>query len=261
MDPSKVKAVSEWPVPKNLREVRSFMQFCNFYRNFINNFADITMPFNALTKKNAPWQWAEEQQNAFDSLKKAIADEVVLLLPVPGARFRLETDASNYAIGGVLHQIIDNKPRPLGFFSKTFNDAERNYQIYDKELRAMMAGLQNWRHFLRNGPEFDIWTDHRNLQYFREPQKVTPRQARAASELAEFNYKMHHRPGTLNKIADALSRKDEPEGGVDDNKDVTVLPAERFDVSVISVNKLAFNDDSAIVSRCRDLRSKTRRES
>ena len=136
--------------------------------------------------------------------------------------FRLETDASNYAIGGVLHQIIDGKPRPLGFFSKTFNDAERNYQIYDKELRAMMAGLQNWRHFLRNGPEFDIWTDHRNLQYFREPQKVTPRQARAASELAEFNYKMHHRPGTLNKIADALSCKDEPEGGVNDNKDVTV---------------------------------------
>ena len=83
-----------------------------------------------------------QQQSAFDCLKHEIAHNVTSFFPLPDARFRLETDASNYAVGVVLHQIVDGKPQPLGFFSKTMGEAERNYQIYDKELLAIMLALK-----------------------------------------------------------------------------------------------------------------------
>ena len=249
MDPVKTEAVAKWPTPKNLTEVRSFMQFCNFYRSFIPSFATITVPFNELTKKDVKFVWAARQQSAFDTLKAAIADQVVLMLPVPGAKFRLETDASDYAAGAVLHQIVEGRPRPLAFFSKTFDDAQRNYQIYDKELLAVMLGLEHWRHFLRNAPQFEIWTDHKNLEYFREPQKLNRRQARWMSDLADYDFKLHHRPGRLNIVADLLSRKDQPEGGVKDNEDVIVLPPSRFPDA--QINRLALSDDVTLLDDTR----------
>ena len=192
----KVQAVADWPTPKNLRDVRSFMQFCNFYRAFVPNFAELVIPLNELTKKGVPFEWTNEREMAMQSLKKAIAQDVVPSFPVPGAKLRLEVDASNYAMGAVLHQIVDGKPRPLGFFSKTMVPAERNYQIYDKEMLGLMRALEHWRHFLKNTPtQFDVWTDHSNLQYFREPQKLNLRQAGWYSTLADFNFKLHHRPG------------------------------------------------------------------
>ena len=248
MDPIKTKAVREWPTPDNLKKTRSFMQFCNFYRSFIPNFATITVPFNDLTKKGASFEWGPRQIEAFDHLKKAISDKVTLMLPVPGARFRLETDASDYAVGAVLHQIIDGKATPLAFFSKTFQPAERNYQIYDKEMLAIMLALDNWRQFLRNGPEFDIWSDHQNLQYFREPQKLNRRQARWYTELADYDFKLHHQPGSLNYVADALSRKDQPEGGVEDNVDITLLKPSLFKTEI---NRLTFRDDQEILEEIR----------
>ena len=140
MDPVKTEAVAKWPTPKNLTEIRSFMQFCNFYHTFIPSFVMITVPFNKLTKKDVKFVWADCQQSAFDMLKAAIAKHVVLMLPVPEAKFRLETDASYYAAGAVLHQIVEGRPRPLAFFSKTFDDTQHHYQIYDKELLAVMLG-------------------------------------------------------------------------------------------------------------------------
>ena len=163
MDPMKTTAICKWSTLKTVKEVRSFMQFCNFYQMFILKFADITVPFNKLTKKNVKFEWGERQQKVFDKLKEIIARDTTLLLPVPGARFHLKTDASDYAIGAVLHQIIDGKPRPLAFCSKTLNPAQRNYLIYDNEILAIMLALTAYRHFLQNSPEFNIWTDHMNI--------------------------------------------------------------------------------------------------
>jgi len=165
MDLEKTKAVREWRTPCNLKESRSFMQFCNYYRTIIPNFAAVTVPLNDLTCKDTPFVWGDRQQAAFDALKKAIADNVVLMLPVPGAKFRVETDTSNYAVGAVLHQIIDGKAHPLAFLSKTLLPEQRRYHVHDQELLAIVLTLQHFRHFLQNGWEFDIWTDHKNLQY------------------------------------------------------------------------------------------------
>lgn len=247
MDPVKTKAVEQWPRPSNVKEIRSFMQFCNFYRTFIPEFADITVPFNELTKKDVVFKWTDRQEHAFQRLKDAISREVTLMLPVPGARFRLETDASNYAAGAVLHQIIEGKTRPLAFFSKTFDPAQRNYEIYDKEMLAIMLALDHWRHFLRNAPQFDIWTDHENLKYFKDPQKLNRRQARWYTELSDYDFILHHRPGKLNIVADTLSRKDKPEEGVEDNANVTLLPFSRFS----SARKLSFRDEDEIMEEIR----------
>jgi len=254
MDPIKTRAVEKWPTPKSLKEVRSFMQFCNFYRAFIPNFADITVPFNELTRKNVKFVWEARQEAAFRKLKEVIARDITLLLPVPGARFRLETDASDYAVGAVLHQIIDGKPRPIAFFSKAFDEAARNWPVYDKELCGVVYALAHWPQHLRNAPEFDIWTDHLNLQYFRDPQKLNRRQARWAMELADYNFKLHYHPGKLNVVADALSRMDEPEGGVKgDNANTIVLKNEWFSDSpdTTRVNRLSFRDEEEILEEIR----------
>jgi len=251
MDPAKTEAIRKWPEPKNLREVRSFTGFCNFYRYFIKDYSEICVPLNELTKKDVKFEFGPRQRQAFERLKQALTEEVTLLLPVPGARFRLETDASDYATGAVLHQIVEGKPRPISFFSKTLSAEERNYQIYDKEMLAIMQALEHWKQFLRNGPEFDIWSDHQNLQYFREPQRLTRRQARWFTELAEFDYKLHHRPGKLNQIADALSRNNPPEGGVQDNENITLLDPKRFN----SINRLSFRDEDELLDEIRNKRA------
>ena len=121
-------------------------------------------------------------------------------------------------------------------------------------MLAIMLALYNWRHFLMNGPHFDIWSDHQNLQYFREPQKLNRRQARWATELADFDFVLHHRPGKLNTVADPISRKDEPEGGVNDNVDVTLLPPKRFDGN-IQANRLSFRNEEEIIEEIRRRRS------
>lgn len=251
MDPEKTKAIDEWPEPKNLKELRSFAQFCNFYRNFIENFATMSKPFNTLTEKNQPWQWEDTEKRAFQALKDAIRLNVVLTFPRDDAKYRLETDASGLAVGAVLHQIIDGKPRPLGFFSKTLGPAERNYQIYDREMLAIMLSLAHWRHLLKGAPEFEVWTDHKNLAYYRQAQDLTRRQARWFTELSEYNFTMHHQPGKLNKIADFLSRGPNLEKREDDNANVIMLKPEIF-------RQLSFRDDEAIMEEIR--RRKGQRE-
>jgi hypothetical protein len=109
MHPDKTKAIDEWPTPTTLRETQSFMQFCNFYREFIPDFAAITRPFNELTKKDRPFVWEGPQQRAFELLKAWVRDNVVLTIPVDGAPFRLKTDASDLLAGAVLHQLIDGR--------------------------------------------------------------------------------------------------------------------------------------------------------
>jgi transposase InsO family protein len=257
MDPSKTKAIAEWPTPKTVRDVRKFIGFCNFYRAFIGDYSNLAGPMNDLTKKKSIFDWGVKQEVSFLALKEAVAKDVTLMLPVDGAPFRLETDASDFAAGAVLHQIVEGKSRPLAFFSKTFGEAERNYQIYDKEMLAVMLALDHWKHFLRNGPQFEIWCDHKNLEYFREPQKLNRRQARWYTELAEYNFKLLHKPGRLNIVADALSRRDETEKGVNDNTDVTLLHEERFDPAKPNTHlrRLSFRDEEEIIEEIRRRRN------
>ena len=142
MDLAKVSGVRDWPTPKCIKDVRSFHGFCNFYRAFIAGFSKIALPLNALTKKGQPFVWTAATQQAFDTLKRKVTEEPVLLHPILTRPFELEVDASGFAIGAVLMQKGDNDRRhPVGFYSTTLTPTERNYDIYDLELLAIVKSL------------------------------------------------------------------------------------------------------------------------
>ncbi|SJL11766.1 uncharacterized protein ARMOST_15175 [Armillaria ostoyae] len=228
MDPIKLAGIAEWPTPTKKKELQSFLGFTNFYRKFIKNYSKVVRTLTQLTG-NAEWTWGAAQNQAFQQLKKQMAEDVILAIPNGTGRFRVEADASNGAIGAVLSQEQEGKWRPVAFMSKALTATERNYEIYDKELLAIMLALSEWRHYLMGALEdVEIWTDHQNLQYFRKPQKLNRRQARWVTELAEYHFILKHKPGTANVKADLLSRRSDHDQGEDDNGDITVLSPDHF---------------------------------
>jgi hypothetical protein len=164
---------------------------------------------NTLLRKNQKFQWTEECQNAFDDLKQMFTEGPVLRMPEPIRAFQIEADTSKFASRAVLTQEDSNGARhPIAFISKTFNNTEQWYEIYDRELLAIMQALREWRHYLHGNPHpTTIYSDHRNLQYFREPHKLKDRQQRWIPELAKYNYELLHLPGHCMTQADALSRR------------------------------------------------------
>lgn len=226
MDPIKVKGVVEWPVPKNKKELQSFLGFVNYYRRFIRDFSELAHPLHRLTGSE-DWQWETEQQEAFEALKRVITEAPVLRMPNDEGQYRVEADSSDFATGAVLSQYQDGDWHPIAFQSKSLSDAERNYDIFDKELLAIIRALDKWRHYLEGAlHRFEIWTDHKNLEYFRTAQKLNRRQSRWSLFLSSYDFDLHHRPGKSHGKTDALSRRADhvPEG--EDNKDIVLLKPE-----------------------------------
>ena len=156
------------------------MGLANYYRRFIKDFAQVARLMNVLTWKDEKWRWEEVQQNAFNELKRIFTSKLVLAAPDLDKEFRVEANASNYATGGVLlMKCSDEKWRPVAFISKSLSNMERNYEIHDKEMLAVIRCLEVWKHFLEGATvKFEIWMDHKNLEYFIKAQKLNQRQAR-----------------------------------------------------------------------------------
>ena len=132
-------------------------------------------------------------------------------------KMRIEVNASDYATGGVLSMECEDRLwRPVAFLSKSLNKTERNYEIHDKEMLAVIRGLENWRHLLEEVQfKFEIWTDHKNLEYFMKAQKLNCRQARWALYLSRFDFTLKHVLGTMIGKVDGLSRKLDWRVGID----------------------------------------------
>src|SRR6202161_2438301 len=230
MDEHKVEAITEWPMPKNVTNIREFLGFCNFYRRFVDNFAKIARPLHDLEKKDTKFQMTEERIEAFNKIKEAIASAPVLAHADPDKPYILETDASNYAYGAVLSQKQeDNKIHPIAFLSKSMTPAEKNYDIYDKEMLTVVKALQHWRQYLeRSNHPINIITDHKNLEYWKEPRSLNQRQIRWLDLLQHYNFKITYRPGHESGKPDALSRRHDhrEEGGVEIPR--TLLKEEQF---------------------------------
>jgi len=174
MEKEKVDGVLSWPEPRNVKDIRKFLGLTNYYQRFIKNFAQVARPMNVLMRKDVKWRWKGEEQTAFDKLKKAFTTRPVLAAPDLDKEFRVEADASNYATGGVLSmKCSDDLWRLVAFISKSLSDTGRNYKIYDKEILAIVRCLEAWRHFLEGMVvKFEIWMDHKNLEYFMKAQKL-----------------------------------------------------------------------------------------
>ncbi|TFY79548.1 hypothetical protein EWM64_g4466 [Hericium alpestre] len=228
MDPKKVKAITEWPVPTNKKGIQQFLGFCNFYHHFIHNFSHIARPLTHLTG-NVDWKWTSIEACALYELKVALSTQPVLQLPCDHGHYHVECDLSDFATGTVLSQEIDQKWHPIAFMSKTLSAPERNYEIYDKELLVIMNVLDDWRQYLLGAKDtFEIWTDHANLLYFKKPQKLNRRQAQWFSELADYDFVLLHKSGKEMTKADTLSRRSGLEKGVNNNEDIILLKPELF---------------------------------
>jgi len=209
MEREKVKGVLEWPTPKCVKDVQKFLGLVNYYCRFIEGFAMVARPLHDLVKKDKKWDWAEREEKMFRELKERFTKEPVLAAPDIDKKMRMEVDASDYATGGVLSmECKDGLWRPVVFLSKSLNETERNYEIHDKEMLAIIRGLEAWRHLLEGAQyKFEIWTDHKNLEYFMKVQKLNRRQARWALYLSRFDFILKHVAGSKMGKADGLSRR------------------------------------------------------
>ena len=206
--PVKMAAIKDWPAPTNLKELRSFIGFCNFYRMFIANFSQIAHPLHLLTKKDQEYVWGEAQKQAFEELKNRLTLSPVLRLPNLSKPFIVQTNASKLGTGAVLLQMDDaGVPHPCTYLSQALVGAEQNYQVYDLELLAVIHALKAWRPYLISPIEPTIfYTDHQNITYFRQLQDLTARQMRWHSILQEYPIRFVHISGHKNGAPDLLSR-------------------------------------------------------
>lgn len=179
MDQGKISAFTHWPTPKKVKKVQAFLGFGNFYQRFIKDFSKTARSLYDLTKKGTTWNWSSDCEDAFNSLKTAFTTSPVLIMPDVQKPFRVESDASGFATEAVLSQQGDNNEwHPCAYLSQSMSPAERNYDIYDKELLSIIRALEEWRHYLEGTKiPFDIFTDHKNLTYFREAHQLNRRQA------------------------------------------------------------------------------------
>ena len=209
MEKEKVQGVIEWPVPKSMKDVQKFLGLANYYRQFVKDFAMIAKPLHETTRKDKKWNWGERQQKAFEELKKRFTMEPVLVTPDLDKKMRIEVDASDFAMERVLSmKCEDERWRPVAYISKSLNEAERNYEIHDKEMLAIIQCLEAWRHFLEGAKgRFEIWTDHKNLEYFMKAQKLNRRQARWSLYLSRFDFALKHVAGKSMGRVDSLSRR------------------------------------------------------
>ena len=224
MEKEKVEGVLSWSEPKNMKDVRKFLGLANYYRRFIKDFAWIARPMNILMRKDLKWQWGQEQQQAFNKLKRIFTTRPVLVSLDLDKEFRVKADVSNYVIGGVLSMKCSNELwRSVAFISKLLSDTERNYKIHNKKMLAVVKCLEAQRYFLEGTVvKFEIWTDHKNLEYFIKVQKLY---------LSRFDFTLKHVLGSKMEKTDSLSRRPDQEVGVErDNENETLVKPEWLEV-------------------------------
>jgi hypothetical protein len=176
MASDKVQTIQEWPVPRKVKDVQSFLGFANFYRQFIHNYSDIAVPLTRLTQKDIKWNFTKNCQTAFDTLKKAFTTAPILTHWIPDTQLIVETDASDYALAAILSLVSpdDGEVHPVAFHSRTFTGPEPNYDVHNKELLAIFEAFKIWRHYLEgSGTPINVVTDHKNLEYFATTKLLT----------------------------------------------------------------------------------------
>lgn len=205
-DPEKVSAITKWPVPQNLKQVRGFLGLAGWYRRFVENFSDIVTPITELLSTKKKFKWNPEANEAFEKLKTLLTSTPVLVNPNFEEKFFLHCDASDYAIGAVLIQLDEQGcERPIAFMSKKLNSAQRNYSVTEKECLAAVEAIKRFRCYLEM-QEFEVITDHSSLLWLMRQSNLTGRLARWVFQLQGYKFTISHRKGKDNVVPDALSR-------------------------------------------------------
>lgn len=205
-NPKKVEAVKNWPLPKTPKELKSFLGTISYYRRFIPGFAKLAKPMtNMLRGKNKSIATNPEYENAFAQLKNIMSSDLLLSYPDFDEPFILTTDASNYAIGAVLAQLVNGNEKPIAYLSRTLTAAEEKYSATAKELLAIYFAAKKFRPYLYGRP-FTIYTDHEPLTKELKLTDATGRVTRQRLYLEQYDFKTVYKKGKQNVVADGLSR-------------------------------------------------------
>ena len=208
-DPKKVESIKDWPTPTSVKQVRRFMGLAGYYRKFVKGFAEIVTPISELTKESIAFEWTDKCQKAFDEIKEKLMTAPILRTPDYDKEFTVTTDASDFAIGGVLSQ----EGHPVAFFSQKLHGAELNWTTHEKELFAVKEAITKWEHYLGQR-HFKVLTDNRAVTYLHTQEKLSLKQARWLELFSRFNFEVVHVPGKDNHVADALSRRDDLQANI-----------------------------------------------
>ena len=205
-DPKKIRAVTEYPTPTDVRGLRAFLGLLSYYRRFIPRFSAIAQPLYNLTRKDAPFLWTADCETAFDHLKGRLTQAPVLAYPQFGRDFLLETDASGVGLGAVLSQKQeDGSVRPIAFASRTLQVHEKNYGISEMEALGVVWAVKHFRHYIY-GHHCTVFTDHEALKSLLNTPQPSGELARWGMALQELDLQIEYRPGAAKARADALSR-------------------------------------------------------
>ena len=236
----KIKAINESLAPTNVSEVRSFLGLVTFYSKFVPNLATMAAPIHQLTRKNVPFDWNEECQKAFQSLKQELISNRFLTYFNPKLPLIVSCDASPVGLGAVLaHKLPSGEEKPIAYASRTLSNSERNYSQIDKESLAIIFAVKHFHFFLYGKDRFTIYTDHKPLislfgTHAKLPTLVAARLQRWALTLSAYNYKIEYRTGANNVNADALSRKPLVQTNLDNLIDGTTN-------NVLNIETIPFN--------------------
>ena len=253
-DPAKIKCIAEWPTPSNAKELRQFLGLASYYRRFVRGFATIASPLHRLSEKNKAWTWTDECDQAFNSLKHRLGSAPVLRLPNFSHDFILDVDASGHGLGAVLSQDIGGHEQVVAYASRALTKAEKRYCATRRELLALIWGARHFRPYLFGRP-FIARTDHNSLKWLRNFREPEGQVARWLEILAEYDFKVVHRPGPQHTNADALSRVpcrqcdyradfEEEDGDVPEVS--TISPSSWFPSRDVEELKSSQNADSAL---------------
>ncbi|GBG64197.1 hypothetical protein CBR_g40897 [Chara braunii] len=203
---SKIAAIRDWPTPRTLTELRSFLGLANYYRKFVRNFSTIVAPLRRLLRKETIWKWDKDCTSAMKKLKQALREYPVLKVADPSLPFVVTTDASQYGIGAVLQQDDGNGYRPVEFMSTRMPSEKVATSNYERELYALRQALDHWKHYLL-GRHFKVYSDHETLRWLKTQAKMTPKLTRWAAEIDQYDFELKPVKGKYNVVADALSRR------------------------------------------------------
>ena len=250
IDPEKMKAVQEWPIPfKNLTEVQSFLGLVGYYRKFIPHFSHIAKPLHEFSHKDKAFVWESKHTEAVDKLKNAVLSPDCLAIFDPDRETILTTDACEYALGATLNQVYEQGERPIAFISKILIAAEKNYAMWEKELFAVIWAIKYFRPYL-TGHQFHIRSDNKpttqllsNLS-IKLTTTTSNRVARWINMLQTFRYTIKHHPGKSNVVADALSRF--PLIANLSESDMSIIPKDTHVIPPITDVIPVKDDDSSI---------------
>ncbi|GJR38616.1 putative nucleotidyltransferase, ribonuclease H [Tanacetum coccineum] len=202
MDPAKVEAITKWPRPTTVTEVRSFLGLAGYYRRFVEGFSLLALPLTKLMRKGEKFVWNEEREKSFEELKRRLVSSPILTLPSGTGGYQIYSDASKKGLGCVLMQ----HGKVIAYASRQLKPYEENYPTHDLELAAVVFALKIWRHYLY-GETCDIFTDHKSLKYIFTQKELNMRQRRWLELLKDYEANIHYHPGKANVVANALSRK------------------------------------------------------